>query len=463
EYERMERYSRYTWPKRTVVLFNRRRIMDETLSDSRRTESLELLEHLGGRSATAREELANLLTDPATPQQLKQAALRLLLKRDYPDLAVYVVKAMSNIRSDNSLREAILDWLTKHPTPTVLSEIVKLWAEERSVTSPDEPRYRIIVERISGTNWDRALLESLNTPEFFARGSALKVLVHRMPELLLRRQIMDMPPRTEAVTVMQTFLEGFDYLPTSAAELISAVSIYKNDYKKLAPAARLVRSWHDSYGYRFNIRDFYLVSRIAEDPLRPKFRRLQLVLELQKKLARRGHAHATRPGYEGIRRHEDNFMRQSDNLSAADLWNLYLLNEMLSRPRIQVALRIMARHDRADRRTAWGGLVFYENGRAEAKLYPASLKRGENDLLYRPSARATIDGRSALCRFHAHFEKVANDARIGPRELELAAAKRENFYGLVLTSLDKETFCAHYYNPDGAVVSLGKFPFRERP
>ena len=35
---------------------------------------------------------------------------------------------------------------------------------------------------------------------------------------------------------------------------------------------------------------------------------------------------------------------------------------------------------------AWGGLVFYNNGRIEPKLYEASLEAGASDDMYVPSA-----------------------------------------------------------------------------
>ena len=39
------------------------------------------------------------------------------------------------------------------------------------------------------------------------------------------------------------------------------------------------------------------------------------------------------------------------------------------------------------------------------------------------------------------------------------ALRQGNFYGLVLASVDSGTFSAFYYNPSGAVVSLGLFAF----
>ena len=83
-----------------------------------------------------------------------------------------------------------------------------------------------------------------------------------------------------------------------------------------------------------------------------------------------------------------------------------------------------------------------------------------DDLIYVPAnleARYAFD---ALCRFHCHFEKVGNVKRAGPTAEELRQAKEDNVYALVLTSISKDVFCAHYYSPNGVVVSMGMLPFR---
>ena len=155
----------------------------------------------------------------------------------------------------------------------------------------------------------------------------------------------------------------------------------------------------------------------------------------------------------------DQFGKHLESLTLADLWNLLLLDEMLTRPRVRTALQVVSQRDRADTRSAWGGLVFYEVGQAEAKLYPPSYDFAASDLAYRPTLQAVQDGRHALCRFHGHFEKMDNTDRAGPTAEELRAAKDENVYGLVLTRLGEAALCAHYYNPKGIVVSLGRFAF----
>ena len=446
------------YPTQTVVLHNLQRAMDRDLSPTERVNSLQLVAHVGSGDPSVLGQLATVLSEADAPSDLRRSALELLLKNDYPGLAAHVVKVLPFLSQQSALREAALEWLGRHPEPEALAEVIKLWAQERSPDGPNDDRFRQIVQRMSGKPWDDALLEGLNRPEFFARGSAMEILSRRLSESTLRPRISALPARTEAVSTLQAFLEKFDYMPVNGTEFLASVLIYKTQEGLLDDAAKLNSKWRADYGYKFNIRDFHLLSRMAGDPLRTDLRRTQLILELAQAFVKREHPpYRRRTG--GLQPQRDNFQKQAENLSMSDLWNLYLLDVMLSRPRMQIALRVMAERDREDRASAWGGLVFYKNGQAEPKLYPPSTEAGENDLVYVPSALAVRHGRDALCRFYAHFDQADNVARAGPGAEELRDAAMNNYYALVLTSINENTFCAHYCNPEGTVVSLGAFAF----
>jgi len=436
-------------------MYNLQRVLDRQVRPANRLESMRLVTHLGHSDPGVSDQLAAVLDEKDCPPALFEAVLEYLLKSDHPGLAGHVVGVLPRIGPGQAvLREAVLEWLAKHPTPEVLSEMVKLWAAEPSTTSVNEHRYRRIVERITGKPWDSALLESLNTPGFYARGSALEVLAGRIRSDTLSDRIARLPARVDAIRTLQAFGYRFRYLPKTAAELLAAASLYKTRADMIPDASRLYGRWRDETGYIFAIRDFHLISRLARDPLRTSLRRSQLVLELGQSLGSR-----PQPPNNPSRAQESRFWPQTGNLTMADLWNLYLLNEMLARPRVQLALKMLAEQDRADKRTAWGGLVFYENGQAEARLYPSDTDAGADDLNYVPCRLAVVDGRDAMCRFRGHFEKVDNSDRAGPSAAELRDAKEKGYYGLVLTSLGNDSFAAHYYNPRGLVVSLGKLPF----
>jgi hypothetical protein len=460
QYDEMKAASPQAYPPRTVALHNLQRVLDPQLPEPQRVESLRLVTQLGQDDPDIRGQLAGLLSDPASSDALRQAALEVLLRGDQPGLAAYVVTILPKLDPASPLKKQVLEWMTRHPSPAVLGELVKLWAQEKSVTSPEEPRYRQVVEALSGKKWEQAVLDELNSDAFRSRGSALEVLAARMTPQKLRQSILALRPQTDAVIAMQVFISRFDYLPTNRDALLGCVWLNKTKRPLVDDAARQAADWQQDYGYGFAIWDFHLLSRLARDPLRRNFRRTHLILELAQSLLKRPHAPRAIPRAVGPYDFSDRFSKHVDILSMADLWRLMLLNEMLSRPRVQAALRIMAEGDRNDTRSAWGGLIFYESGQAEAKLYPPSYAPGASDMLYVPTEEAVRDGRDSLCRFHGHFEVLDNAARSGPSTEELQDARQGAYAGLILTSLSKDAFCAHYYNPQGIVISLGRFPFR---
>lgn len=457
EHSQMGVAGQLSYPRRTVELYNIQRVLDSDLNSEKRIESLRLLDRLEVNKRDVNEQLAGVLAADNAPETVRRAVLEYLLERDYPGLARFVVGAFSNPQGRTELREPILDWLTRHPTPEVLGEVVKMWAREPADGS-GEQRFRQVVERISGRHWRDALMASLSARDFSARGSALEVLRARVDEPTLRRLILSANPGSGAVAALQTFIRRFDYLPDERESLLTIATHTAHRSDRIDAASRLYRQWAQQHDYSFQLRDFHLLCELSRDPLRSDLARTQLVLEVGRSVNSREHISYTgRRGGSGDQ-YADNFWVQADNLSIPDLWRLHLLSEMLSRPRIRLALRRMARLDRTDQLRAWGGLVFYENGQAEAKLYPG----GENPATpwrYVPSPEMLADARDSLSRFHAHFDRVDNAGRAGPDSMELRQAKEDNYDALVLTSLDEDHFCAHYYNAEGRVVSLGIFRY----
>jgi len=449
EYEDSKSAPTRPYPDRTVVLHNLRRVLDPELGQQERVESLRLVSHVGQDEPEVHDQLAAVLTDEQCSEALRAAVLDLLMKRDHPDVAAHVLKMLPRLGPRDPLKQRVLDWLARHPAPQVLAEVTKLWAREPSATTLDEPRYRQVVERLTGRKWDRALLEGINTEGFLARGSAIAVLSARRSRDEIVRGVSALPPKTDAMAALQYFLLRFDYLPTTRATMLTCVWLYVKDPTSFEGAARLAGEWRRSYGYRFDVRDFHLVSRLARDPLRKNYPRTELILALVRALIKRQHVPRAATSPVGRYGFSDRLSKHVDALTMADLWNLLLLDEMLRRPRVRRALAEVARRNQADPQTASRGVVLYVAGQAQAKLYPPSYERDR-----------IRTGRNALCRFRAHFEKPDNADRAGPTSEELQIARRDDAYGLVLTSLANGAFCAHYYNPEGIVISLGTFPFK---
>jgi hypothetical protein len=382
------------------------------------------------------------------------------MEKNYAGIDAILVSAWPEIQKDPELRRLAIRNMGEQPGPYRLARLVRGWANEKNLNPETEATYRQTIEQATGQPWDEALLSALDSEDFDAKGAAMEILHRQMDAATLRGRITALQGKSDTVLAIQYFLETFNYLPRGGEELTSSVVLYRVRRDMLPAAAKLALDWTKNYNYAFNIRDFHLLSRLTRDPLRNNLKRTQLVLDVGQAVKTRKHVEHTPDMPGGADDYEESFWLQVDNLTMADLWNLYLINEMLSRPRVQGSLRLMADADLADPNSAWGGLVFYQNGQAEAILYPPDPNAPANDLAYQPTPQLTTDGRDALCRFIGHFELLNNSLRAGPTAQELSDAATSNYYGLILTRTGENSFAAHYYNPRGNVVSLGRYPLQ---
>jgi len=433
--------------------------MDGNLAVDQRRESLLLVLRLHQEVPEAYDMLMPLLSARDVPPELQRELVQNLLAQNDPAMTTFVVRALQQPQVRGSMSAAMLDWLSRNAEGGALAEIVKAWALEPP-EGPSERHYRTLVQQVQHRPWDEALFSAMNDPRFRAKGSAQELLVQRVRMSELKRRYTRMAARTDGVAAIQAFIRELDYVPISRGAMIQTVVAYKRGQHRMGPAAELAGIWaRDRRNpYLFNIRDYSLLSALADDPQAQQTSRPTLMLRLARAQTQIRRQHPVyRPG--GSRtRTSTRLGAQADHLSTADLWRLWLLEEMLQRPRIRSALEELARRDRQDTSAARGGLIVHEGGRAEAKLYPPDPNVAD-DLRYAPSAMLKRDGRQALCRLICHFERLENADRVGPTPEEIVDAKTGNYCGMTVTTLDAETFCAHYYTPSGVVVSLGKFPF----
>jgi hypothetical protein len=454
QYEAAQGPDTRTVAPEVVRLHNLQRVLNGDLPVAERVASLRLVERLGGDEKSLLEALSTLAGDPKTPAELQQAAVEHMRRKGQPGASARGIQMLPTAPLGSPLRRAILEDLAAHADASMLADVVKAWAQEPPAGA-DEGQYRRIVEKLAGQPWDQALLAAVNAESFFARGSAMGVLAGRMTAGGLAGKLASVTPRTEAMAALKASVTQLNYLPEGGPALLALVAAWRVQPNSFLDVARLARQWKADAAYEFHIRDFHLLSRMTADPLRKMLKRDELVAAISADLAARQHVPRA-----GAPEGGDSFAKQAASLSLPDLWNLHLLNQMLARPRVLLALRVMAERDRADTRSAWGGLIVYEGGGAEARLYPPEKDAPADDLRYVPSRQMVSEGRDSLCRFLAHFEKANSAARAGPTADELREARAGNYYGLVVTTVSEGEFCAHYFNPQGAVVSLGRIAFK---
>ena len=450
---------RGSYPETVVAQHNLQRVLDRDLDVGQRQESLQVVMYIQPTEPKTLETMAEVLADPTVPSELHQDLLRWLLERSDPSLTGFVVAALQQPDLDEALADRMLNWLASNAGGGAMEEIIKVWAHHRP-EGPHESRFRQIVQRLDGRPWDEALLDAMNNPTFYARGSTMEILVQRVNVSSLKRRIMAEPTVTDTMAAIQTFIGGYDFIPLNRSALIQTAWAYKNHRDRLEAISHLASQWRmdPTRPYSFNIRDVPMLVHVLQDPQSAQMTRSHLLLRLSEERRGRQHAHFRAAGRLSSRT-DTRLSTQADNLNMADLWNLWLLDELLRRGKIQQGITSMAEEDLADTSSANGGLILFIDGPDEADAFRYRPGKTGDDLLYVPSGRMLRDGRGAMCRFVTHFERIKNAERVGPTLAELAEAKRSNTYGLTLTSLDAETFSAHYYTPTGIVISIGTFRF----
>ncbi len=434
------------FPEKIIVLHNLSRALDTALSESERTDSLEVFARLAGDDPAYHEQLASVLPDPKSPNRLRLAVLQMLARADYPGLGPYVAKALP-VSDNRALRQALLDWLTRHPTPEIMAEVVRLWAADNPADKLAEQRYRRVVETMVGRTWPDALLEGLNKPTYFARGSAIELLSTRLPQAELRERIGALEARTAAVRALQYYAKRLNYIPARRSELFAAVVIFVNHRSRLDAAAKLADRWAGDHGDPFRICDFHLLSCLAADEDAKLATPADLTAGMADGIAKRRND----PGAAGEIR------RQLEALYAADVVRLYLIAAMLQDPAVSAAVGQIARRDRKLTSSSLGGLIFQKSGEATPRLYAPETVG--DDKAYVPSKRMAQDAIDSLAYFHGHFWQIENAKAIGPGDKDADVAAKLAVPGVVLTNLDAERFNATFYDRDGVRIDLGGFAF----
>jgi hypothetical protein len=457
QYDLMQKNTPGAYPDSVILMHNLLRASDKDLPPAPRVEAIHLVNKIGPNDKQSREEFLELLSDPSTPAELRSATLEIVLAKEDPTWAAALVALLPKLKSGEPARAKMMAWMARHPGPLVLTEIVKAWAA-LPAGNPSETEFMELVRIVVGQPWETALLDAINSPDFQAGPWAMQILAARSSQTSLGERIDSVLARAPAAKALQAFWNKLQYLPTTVSEFQVMEAVWTAHADSLGPAAKTFEQWKGQ-GYEFNIRDFHLLDQLANDLIRPPMTRGQLIQALRQVLHALEHVHAHSEGGSTTQAVADDLESNVDRLSMADLWTMELLHETLSRTRIEAAMKVVALKAREDTHSAWGGLVFYRDGGADAVLYQAAADSPDDVLVYSVSPKALADGRESLCRFITHFEKDKDAARAGPTALELRSAKEDNIAGVIFTSVSDDTFCAHYYTPGGAVVSLGCYPF----
>jgi hypothetical protein len=449
------------YPPVVIAEFNLQRATDTSLTDEERLESMRVVRAVNAPVTSDTDVLRQMLVNPETPDALKSEVMAYLETSGSTTSSRFVASALTNPNVSADTREELLAWASSTGGSDMYAEVVKIWATQ-PVGGDNEQVFEDLVEELSqNESWSAALVESLGTKGFMAKGSALEVLATRLSHDQFAAEIRAARPAHISIATLQTFLSTFDYIPQTRDELVRAVSLFKDERESFDQVAALYRKWNRADGYTFQITDYPLLKELVRNPGAVDTSRVRLMADLTSKMKDLRHQpHYT--GGDSSANYNNRLYELKDDLTMADLWRISLLMDLLNRPSVRAGLEYLADRDEADTTTAWGGLLFYEGGNIEARRYPPLKEGADNDLAFRPTERMLSDADGAIGRFVCHFDDTDNANRVGPTRAELASAAVNGYAGMTITRLDEDNFTAHYFTPDGDIVSLGTYTFQVR-
>ena len=128
QYDLMQKNTPGAYPDSVILLHNMLRASDKDLPPAQRVESIKLVNKVAPNDSRAREGSLDILADPSTPVELRSATLEIVLAKDDPTWAGPLIVLLPRLKSDDPIRAKMVAWMTRHPGPLVMTEIVKAWA-----------------------------------------------------------------------------------------------------------------------------------------------------------------------------------------------------------------------------------------------------------------------------------------------------------------------------------------------
>ena len=478
QYRQMGKSARLRYHDESIIDCNVSRVCNPEHSEKVRLDSLDLLLNMGAtKDATGRvhredvlsydhrKSLASTLRATSkTPPRLKRKILKYLLEKRHPNLGAF---ATAFLRSKTDLQDPTVKEVRRLATNyfltsnTNVASILDAWAKDLHPTAEQDESFRSALEMVTKKRWDESLLDAIVSSDVPQRlkPRVWEILARQKTPADLKQMIKERPVYSDMsensklfLIGLKTFLDKFDFLPTNKHQFLYTVILYKKSLNRddlFSGAVKMHNQWKREFDYKFNIYDYHLLSRMKRDPIRKSLKRHKLEGEIGKVLTKRKHLPCK--AVKTVK-----FWTQVDNLSMADLWNIYLLNDMFSKPRTLASFVAVADYDRKRyKNCALAGLIFYQNSNAVVEPFEPDEKKSVSDLKYAPSRLLVTSSRDSLCRYICHFERVKNAKRAGPTKEELKEAMTEGWNGLIITQVDKNHFAAHYFNPKGIVISLG--------
>ncbi len=149
----------------------------------------------------------------------------------------------------------------------------------------------------------------------------------------------------------------------------------------------------------------------------------------------------------------------NDFLRWGDAISLLVINDAVSTPSVNTEIARQAALDRADKTTEYGGIVEWRDGGWVALLYPPRPNQRVNDHTFIASDDMINASNLALIHYHLHVQDERNTSYAGPSEADLTYAARSGRTCAVFTSVGPGRADVDVYMPNGGVIDLGEIAF----
>ncbi len=149
----------------------------------------------------------------------------------------------------------------------------------------------------------------------------------------------------------------------------------------------------------------------------------------------------------------------AERLSWGDLLSMLAVDVALHDPDVMRRVFEQVEMDREDETTEYGGLLFVDSsGRFVAQLYPPRPQHRKGDDQFVASSDMIEQSVRALAMYHFHVMRKRNSRFAGPSVEDLAQARTHGRLGVVITSLNDDELNVDAYTDAPASVDLGALP-----
>ena len=369
------------------------------------------------------------------------------------EAAVWLGGALVNCGEEES-RGQIVDILVELKDRKAIPYLVISFADKAGSSD----KYKSGLEEIAGESWEKVLLGQL------ANGGSLRVRIAAIGCLLKEngtesvvQAILEQPADDGFMEQLGFWAKRFGYVPSNIMRFFQCSQqqqrLSPEEFDKLQGLVSLLRGRD---GYRYDVRDSYLLLRTAGDIM--EVPRSGLIREIGSRLTVMGHSKRRRSYPGAADDYKETFLDQSELLSYADLLRIRLLLADLALAATVEKLSVFLQEDISDTKTELGGLCFIEDGGISWKKYPPGKRLGDNQ--YIESDELIAEAAVCMARWHLHTDMWRGEELAGPGIDDLRHASWCNSPEVVITCVSDKKFNVDYYTAEGVVIDLGNYTHR---